>query len=69
MEEHRVVSSGEWLAARQALLEQEKEFTRLRDEWSRQRRELPWEAVTKSNCSTVRPACAPSVSSSIGVAS
>ena len=25
----------------------EKEFTRLRDELSRQRRELPWEAVTK----------------------
>src|SRR6266852_8581313 len=45
---HRVVSHNEWLAARTALLAKEKEFTRLRDELSQQRRELPWEAVTKT---------------------
>jgi predicted dithiol-disulfide oxidoreductase (DUF899 family) len=47
VETHRVVSHEEWLAARTAFLAKEKEFTRLRDELSRQRRELPWEAVTK----------------------
>ena len=44
---HRVVSHEEWLSARTAFLAKEKEFTRLRDEVSRQRRELPWEVVTK----------------------
>jgi predicted dithiol-disulfide oxidoreductase (DUF899 family) len=44
----KVVSHKEWLAARTALLAKEKEFTRLRDELSQQRRELPWEAVTKT---------------------
>lgn len=43
----RVVSHGEWLNARVAFMAKEKEFTRLRDELSRQRRELPWEKVTK----------------------
>src|SRR5438552_3576836 len=43
----RVVSQAEWLAARKELLGKEKEFTRLRDELNRQRRELPWEAVDK----------------------
>jgi predicted dithiol-disulfide oxidoreductase (DUF899 family) len=43
----KVVSPAEWLAARQAHLAKEKEFTRLRDELSRQRRELPWEKVEK----------------------
>jgi predicted dithiol-disulfide oxidoreductase (DUF899 family) len=43
----RVVSQAEWLAARKELLSKEKEFTRLRDELSRQRRELPWEVVDK----------------------
>ena len=46
-EQHPVVSSDEWLAARQQLLLKEKEFTRLRDQLNQQRRELPWEAVTK----------------------
>src|ERR1700688_1104747 len=46
---HRIVSHQEWLAARTAFLAKEKEFTRLRDELSQQRRELPWEAVTKTN--------------------
>src|ERR1039457_2081000 len=42
-----VVSHDKWLAARRAFLTQEKEFTRLRDELSRQRRALPWEKVEK----------------------
>ena len=47
MTDHPVVSHEEWLSARTALLAKEKEFTRLRDELTRQRRELPWEAVNK----------------------
>lgn len=45
--DHAVVSHEQWLAARTAFLAKEKEFTRLRDELSRQRRELPWEKVEK----------------------
>jgi len=41
----KVVSQSDWVAARKELLEKEKAFTRLRDELSRQRRELPWEKV------------------------
>jgi predicted dithiol-disulfide oxidoreductase (DUF899 family) len=48
MDAHKVVSAAEWDAARKQLLAKEKEFTRLRDELSRQRRELPWERVEKS---------------------
>jgi predicted dithiol-disulfide oxidoreductase (DUF899 family) len=44
---HEVVSRDEWLSARTAFLKKEKEFTRLRDELSRQRRELPWVKVGK----------------------
>ncbi len=44
---HEVVSSSEWFASREELLRKEKEFTKLRDELSRQRRELPWEKVEK----------------------
>jgi predicted dithiol-disulfide oxidoreductase (DUF899 family) len=44
---HPIVSHEDWLSARIAFLAKEKEFTRLRDELNRQRRELPWEAVTK----------------------
>lgn len=44
----KVVSPAEWLAARKAFLAKEKEFTHLRDELSRQRRELPWEKVEKN---------------------
>ena len=47
MNKHDVVEHDEWIAARKALLEQEKEFTKLRDDLSRQRRELPWERVEK----------------------
>ena len=42
-----VVSHEEWLRARTSFLAKEKEFTRLRDQLSQQRRELPWEAVKK----------------------
>jgi predicted dithiol-disulfide oxidoreductase (DUF899 family) len=44
----KVVSKEEWLKARLKHLEAEKEFTRKRDELSRQRRELPWERVEKN---------------------
>ena len=46
--QHKVVSRDEWLKARLAHLAAEKEFTRKRDELSRQRRELPWERVEKN---------------------
>ncbi len=44
---HAVVPHDEGVSARTTLLKKEKEFTRLRDELSRQRRELPWEKVEK----------------------
>jgi predicted dithiol-disulfide oxidoreductase (DUF899 family) len=47
MTEHKVVDREEWQAARQELLEREKEHTRLGDELARRRRELPWVAVDK----------------------
>ena len=47
LEPRLVVSREEWLAARKRHLLKEKEFTRLRDELSRQRRELPWVKVEK----------------------
>jgi predicted dithiol-disulfide oxidoreductase (DUF899 family) len=45
---HTIVAHEEWLAARRELLAREKEFTRLRDELSEQRRSLPWELVDKT---------------------
>jgi predicted dithiol-disulfide oxidoreductase (DUF899 family) len=45
--QHRVVSQEDWLAARRQLLSKEKEFTRLRDRLSAERRELPWVRVEK----------------------
>ena len=45
---HKVVSREEWIEARRAFLTKEKEFTRLRDKLSRQRRELPWVKVEKN---------------------
>jgi predicted dithiol-disulfide oxidoreductase (DUF899 family) len=47
MAEHRVVSHDEWVEARKKHLAKEKEFTRLRDQLSRERRELPWVLVEK----------------------
>jgi predicted dithiol-disulfide oxidoreductase (DUF899 family)/uncharacterized damage-inducible protein DinB len=44
----KVAAPAEWLKARRELLTREKEFTHLRDEISRRRRELPWEKVEKS---------------------
>jgi predicted dithiol-disulfide oxidoreductase (DUF899 family) len=44
---HKVVRHDEWVAARKKHLAKEKEFTRLRDQLSRERRELPWELVEK----------------------
>jgi predicted dithiol-disulfide oxidoreductase (DUF899 family) len=46
-EHHAVVAHDEWIEARTQLLAEEKEFTRLRDELTRKRRELPWELVDK----------------------
>jgi predicted dithiol-disulfide oxidoreductase (DUF899 family) len=48
VKDHRVVSHEAWIEERKALLAKEKELTRLRDELSEQRRNLPWEPVTKS---------------------
>jgi predicted dithiol-disulfide oxidoreductase (DUF899 family) len=64
---HRIVPHAEWIEERKKLLAKEKEFNRLRDQLSAQRRELPWERVEKQytfegptakklfrNCSTAR---------------
>jgi predicted dithiol-disulfide oxidoreductase (DUF899 family) len=48
MQNHKVVSPDEWLQARKQLLAKEKEFSRLRDQLSKDRRELPWERVEKN---------------------
>ena len=47
MATHKVVKHDEWLKARKKHLAKEKEFTRLRDQLSRERRNLPWELVEK----------------------
>jgi predicted dithiol-disulfide oxidoreductase (DUF899 family) len=44
---HPTVSQEEWLVARKELLTKEKELTRLRDQLSSKRRELPWVKVEK----------------------
>jgi len=48
MSNHPVVSSQDWIDARKQLLEKEKEFSRLRDELSRQRRQMPWRRIEKT---------------------
>ena len=48
MANHEVVSREDWLAARSELLQAEKEFTRLRDQLSQKRRDLPWVKVDKA---------------------
>lgn len=48
IEHHRVLPHEQWVKERVALMAKEKEFTRLREELARERRELPWEKVTKS---------------------
>ncbi len=47
MADHDVVSNERWIEARKALLAKEKEFTRMRDAISEERRKLPWERVNK----------------------
>jgi predicted dithiol-disulfide oxidoreductase (DUF899 family) len=47
MTHHQIVSRDEWLAARTEFLQKEKEFTRLRDQLSAERRALPWVRVEK----------------------
>ncbi len=47
MEQHKVVSRAAWLEARKALLEREKEETRLRDAVNAERLALPWVRVDK----------------------
>ena len=44
---HKVVSHDEWVEARKKHLAEEKRFTKLRDELSQARRDLPWERVEK----------------------
>jgi predicted dithiol-disulfide oxidoreductase (DUF899 family) len=48
MQRSQIVSREEWLAARERLLEKEKEFTKLRDELSVERRALPWVRIDES---------------------
>lgn len=48
MPHHRIVSRDEWLAARKQHLTKEKELTRLRDQLSAARRDLPWVHVDKA---------------------
>jgi predicted dithiol-disulfide oxidoreductase (DUF899 family) len=47
MTEHKIGSREEWQAAREELLQREKEHTRMGDELARQRRELPWVPIEK----------------------
>src|SRR5439155_11618459 len=47
MIEHRIGTQEEWQAARDELLEREKELTRRNDELAQQRRELPWVPIEK----------------------
>jgi predicted dithiol-disulfide oxidoreductase (DUF899 family) len=48
MPKHRTGTRKEWLEARLALLETEKELTRRSDELARQRQELPWVRIDKA---------------------
>lgn len=47
IENHPVVSHEAWLQSRRQFLVREKEFNRLRDQLSADRRSLPWERVDK----------------------
>jgi predicted dithiol-disulfide oxidoreductase (DUF899 family) len=47
MTDHQVATREEWLAARTALLEREKEYTRRGDELARERQALPWVPIEK----------------------
>jgi len=45
MNNTRIVSEADWLAARKELMEKEKELSRQRDELTRLRQQLPWRKV------------------------
>jgi predicted dithiol-disulfide oxidoreductase (DUF899 family) len=47
IENRKVVSQRQWLAARKKLLAKEKKFSKLRDELNLQRRKLPWVKIAK----------------------
>jgi predicted dithiol-disulfide oxidoreductase (DUF899 family) len=47
MTDHKVVNREEWQAARDELLQREKQHTRMGDELAGQRRQLPWVAIHK----------------------
>lgn len=47
MSPNKIVSREAWVEARKILLKQEKEFTKLRDQLSQQRRKLPWNKIEK----------------------
>lgn len=47
MNAHRIGTQAEWLAARLALLKEEKELTRKSDELARRRQQLPWVPVSQ----------------------
>lgn len=47
MENRKVVSQKEWIAARKKLLVKEKKFSKLRDAMNLQRRKLPWVKIEK----------------------
>lgn len=47
MQQHKIVSRDEWIAARKALMTREKELTRACEALSQERRELPWVKVDK----------------------
>ena len=47
MTNHEIVSQEQWIAARRALLAEEKAWTRERDRLSEKRRALPWVKVAK----------------------
>jgi predicted dithiol-disulfide oxidoreductase (DUF899 family) len=48
MEQHKIVSREEWLAAQRAHLVEEKAFTRARDALAKKRQALPWMKVDKT---------------------
>jgi len=49
MATHKVVKHERVAQGTERHLVKEKEFTRMRDQLSRERRDLPWELVEKSN--------------------